>query len=47
MITARTHFPDPAVTQWYHRITRYGRRTFLLGEGASDRRAIRVCVGQW
>jgi hypothetical protein len=35
---ARAHLIDPAVTRWYHCITRCVRRAFLLGEGAGDRR---------
>jgi hypothetical protein len=30
---ARAHLIDPAVTRWYHCITRCVRRAFLLGEG--------------
>ena len=35
---ARAHLVDAAVTRWYHCITRYVRRAFLLGEGTSDRK---------
>jgi hypothetical protein len=38
MTMARAHLVDPAVTRWYHCITRCVRRAFLLGEGASDRK---------
>ncbi len=34
---ARAHLVDPAVTGWYHGITRCVRRAFLLGEGEGDR----------
>jgi hypothetical protein len=37
MTMARAHLIDPAVTRWYHCITRCVRRAFLLGEGAGDR----------
>jgi len=33
MTIARAHLVDPAVTRWYHCITRCVRREFLLGEG--------------
>jgi REP element-mobilizing transposase RayT len=38
MAIARAHLIDPAVTGWYHCITRCVRRAFLLGEGADDRK---------
>jgi len=38
MTIARAHLCDPAVTRWYHCITRCVRRAFLLGEGESDRK---------
>ncbi len=33
MTVARAHLVDPAVTRWFHCITRCVRRAFLLGEG--------------
>ena len=33
MTVARSQLVDPAVTRWYHCITRCVRRAFLLGEG--------------
>jgi len=38
MTVARAHLVDPAVTRWYHCITRCVRRAFLLGEGTNDRK---------
>jgi hypothetical protein len=40
MTIARAHLIDPAVTRWYHCVTRCVRRAFLLGEGegAHDRK---------
>ena len=38
MTIARAHLIDPAVTRWYHCITRCVRRAFLLGEGPDDRK---------
>src|SRR4051794_30309686 len=38
MTIARAHLVDPAVSRWYHCITRCVRRAFLLGEGAGDRK---------
>jgi hypothetical protein len=37
MTIARAHLIDPAVTRWYHCITRCVRRAFLLGEGPDNR----------
>ncbi len=39
MTMARARLVDPAVTRWYHCITRCVRRAFLLGEGPNDRKA--------
>jgi hypothetical protein len=36
MTIARADLVDPAVSRWYHCVTRCGRRAFLLEEGASD-----------
>jgi len=38
MTIARAHLVDPAVTRWYHCITRCVRRAFMLGEGPNDRK---------
>jgi hypothetical protein len=38
MTMARAHLVDPAVTRWYHCVTRCVRRAFLLGEGPTDRK---------
>ena len=38
MTIARAHLVDPAVSRWYHCITRCVRRAFLLGEGMTDRK---------
>ena len=33
MTIARAHLVDPAVSRWYHCVTRCVRRAFLLGRG--------------
>ena len=38
MTIARAELVDPAVTRWFHCITRCVRRAFLLGEGDSNRK---------
>ena len=38
MTIARAHLVDPAVSRWYHCVTRCVRRAMLLGEGTSDRK---------
>jgi len=38
MTIARAHLIDPAVTRWYHCVTRCVRRAFLLGEGPNERK---------
>jgi REP element-mobilizing transposase RayT len=39
MTIGRAQLVDPAVTRWYHCVTRCVRRAFLLGEGQNDRKA--------
>jgi hypothetical protein len=38
MTIARAHLVDPAVSRWYHCITRCVRRAFLLGDEHQDRK---------
>ena len=38
MTIARAQLVDPAITRWYHCVTRCVRRACLLGEGADDRK---------
>ena len=38
MTIARAHLVDPAVTRWYHCLTRCVRRAILLGEGPDGRK---------
>ena len=38
MTIARAHVMNPALTRWYHCVTRCVRRAVLLGEGANDRK---------
>jgi hypothetical protein len=38
MTMPRAHLVDPAVTRWYHCVTRCVRRAFPLSEGPIDRR---------
>jgi hypothetical protein len=39
MTIARAHLVDPALSRWYHCVTRCVRRALLLGEGPHDRKA--------
>jgi hypothetical protein len=39
MTIARAHLVDPAVSRWYHCVTRCVRRAFLLGDEHQDRKA--------
>ena len=39
MTIARAHLVDPAVSRWYHCITRCVRRAFLLGDEHQDRKS--------
>src|SRR4051794_18145414 len=38
MTIARAHLVDPAVSRWYHCVTRCARRAFLLGDKHQDRK---------
>jgi hypothetical protein len=38
MTMARAHLVNPAVTRWYHCVTRCVRRASLLSEGPVNRR---------
>jgi len=38
MTIARAHLVDPALSRWYHCITRCVRRAYLLGEAGDDRK---------
>jgi hypothetical protein len=38
MTIARAHLVHPAVSRWYHCVTRCVRRALLLGKGAHDRK---------
>ncbi|MGO9463667.1 MAG: hypothetical protein ACLQIB_27825 [Isosphaeraceae bacterium] len=38
MTMARVHLADPALTRWYHCVTRCVRRAFLPGEGPNGRK---------
>ncbi len=38
MTMPRAHLVDPAITRWYHCVTRCVRRAFLLSEGPINRR---------
>src|SRR3954467_11553057 len=37
MTIARAHLVDPAFSRWYHCVTRWVRRAFLLGDEHQDR----------
>src|SRR5436305_9944634 len=39
MTIARAHLVDPAVSRWYHCVTRCVRRAFLLGDEHQDRKS--------